>query len=453
LNDSLPKPWQELADELNLDIRPCEPPEEASGSWFDLQRHFGDAGFLRLLASPDDTATTLRLEVAPPAEELGADWVQSVASSLETRCGTGWQLQGDGPPWTLNGSLEAEAQREELTNLLQDVDALGAHVSSPETNQAPDWLRTDTPSADAPERGSEESGDAVFESIGDGDSESQISQDPSDGLSGHGGDARLDEAVVRETDGGLEARITLDRQVSTPELETLGRGLAHTLRARFGVTANPRPVEEPAGGDRGPSTLVIRIAEMDADHAAAFDPGEIADRLEDYFERLERFGGHGLTLADVLGLGSETDDRETRSTDADDSDEQDGVVLDLDRDTRTEQTAPPEDDASDETVLQGADAGLKAGNYTDPRLMRDDADTALVDVVLRHPGYAERRMAHNLGILLDVDFTDAMELVQDAPCLIAWGVGRERGQRFKRVIENAGGKVVLVEPETFTPAE
>jgi hypothetical protein len=62
-------------------------------------------------------------------------------------------------------------------------------------------------------------------------------------------------------------------------------------------------------------------------------------------------------------------------------------------------------------------------------------------------------MAHNLGILLDVDFTDAMELVQDAPCLIAWGVGRERGLRFKRVIENAGGKVVLVEPETFTPAE
>jgi hypothetical protein len=453
LNDSLPKPWQELADELNLDIRPCEPPEDASGSWFDVQRHFGEAGFLRLLAGPDDPGIMLRLELAPPAEDLGADWVQSVASSLESRCGAGWQRQGEGPPWTLHASLQSDTERGTLADLLKDVGALGAHVSSPETNRPPEWLQTDTPSADAPEPASKDSGDAVFESIGDADSESQISQASSDGLSGHGGEARLDDASVRETDGGLEARITLDREVSTAELEALGRGLAHTLRARFGVTAHPRPAEEPTGDDRPPSTLVIRIAEMDADHAAAFDPAEIAGRLEGYFERLERFGGHGLTLADVLGLGSNTDDPEPRPTELDDSSEPDGVVLDLERGGPTNEAAPPEDDAADETVLQDADAGLKAGNYTDPRLMRDDADTALVDVVLRHPGYAERRMAHNLGILLDVDFTDAMELVQDAPCLIAWGVGRERGQRFKRVIENAGGKVVLVEPETFTPAE
>ncbi len=128
--------------------------------------------------------------------------------------------------------------------------------------------------------------------------------------------------------------------------------------------------------------------------------------------------------------------------------------------SRSDETSSDED----EIVLGGADSspdpepaepetGLTPGDYTDPRLMRDDATTSLVDVVLRHPGYAEDKMGHNLSILLGVDFPEAMELVETAPRVIAWGVGRERASRFQRVIEEAGGKVVLVEPDSLQDAQ
>lgn len=131
---------------------------------------------------------------------------------------------------------------------------------------------------------------------------------------------------------------------------------------------------------------------------------------------------------------------------------------------RSEDEATPSADAAetsdDEIVLGGPDdederepaepeTGLTPGDYTDPRLMREDATTSLVDVVLRHPGYAEEKMGHNVSILLGIDFPEAMELIETAPRVIAWGVGRDRATRFKRVIEQAGGKVVLVEPDSL----
>lgn len=472
---SLPDAWRELADELDLDVRPCEPPDDTTdgAQWFDVLRRFGDEGFMRLLASPGATTTSLRLELAPPRGGSGPEWVQAVASELESRLDTHWNVDDDGPPWTLKASVADGPNPDNLAPFLTGLMQLGDYISSPDSAQPPEWLKSTDGSGEKPRSDDPESQhtDGIFETIGDdaGDDGSRqpASDDPDRGrrLSGHGSDARLAAANVVESDGSLEATITLDRDVSTSALETLGRGLAHTLRARFGVHARPLPAGGDSGASSGTKTVSVRIDEMDSERAARFDAKEMADRLDDYFDRLEKFGGHGLALADVLGLGESADERtqtkrgeeptdqRSESGGSRDEPEDDGIVLNLEGDAPDEQRPPDEGDDAGETVLQGPDSGLQAGNYTDPRLKREDAETALVDVVLRHPGYAERRMAHNLGILLDVDFTDAMELVQDAPCLIAWGVGRERGLRFKRVIENAGGKVVLVEPETFTPAE
>lgn len=496
---SLPDAWRELADELDLDVRPCDPPDDTTGGaqWFDVLRRFGDEGFMRLLASPDTTRSSLRLELAPPRGGSGPEWVQAVASELKSRLDANWNVDDGGPPWTLTASVVDGPNTDNLAPFLTGLMQLGDYISSPDSAEPPAWLTPAEGSREAPRSGSEQmprSGDTesrdtdgIFETIGDDagdDGSRQSAADDPDRrrrLSGHGSDARLAAANIVESDGSLQATITLDRDVSTSALETLGRGLAHTLRARFGVHARPLPAGGDSDSTSGTKTVSVRIDEMDSERAATFDATEMADRLDDYFGRLEKFGGHGLALADVLGLGDSADEqtqtkrgqestrgsrrtieesRDTKMTDqgtepegSGDEPEDDGVVLNLEGDASDEQSLREGADDSGETVLQGADSGLQAGNYTDPRLKREDAETALVDVVLRHPGYAERRMAHNLGILLDVDFTDAMELVQDAPCLIAWGVGRERGLRFKQVIENAGGKVVLVEPETFTPAE
>lgn len=104
---------------------------------------------------------------------------------------------------------------------------------------------------------------------------------------------------------------------------------------------------------------------------------------------------------------------------------------------------------ADAPSAQGREGSLRAKDFTDPRLKRADATTPLVDVVLRHPGYAERATTQALGILLSVEHHRARALVEGAPCVIAWGVGREQAQTLKMVVEGAGGKIVLVEPGTF----
>ena len=85
----------------------------------------------------------------------------------------------------------------------------------------------------------------------------------------------------------------------------------------------------------------------------------------------------------------------------------------------------------------------------DERLRRPEATSAQVDVVLRHPGYYDQKIGQVLSILRSVEFHNARRLAESAPCVIAWGIGRERAQTFKSVLEGAGGKVLLVEPGTF----
>ena len=60
-----------------------------------------------------------------------------------------------------------------------------------------------------------------------------------------------------------------------------------------------------------------------------------------------------------------------------------------------------------------------------------------------------RTIGQVLGILLEIDYPDALKLASQAPCIIAWGVSQERAQTMKRVIERTDGRVVLVEPDSL----
>ena len=108
-------------------------------------------------------------------------------------------------------------------------------------------------------------------------------------------------------------------------------------------------------------------------------------------------------------------------------------------------------EAEEAGYTQRKDA-LEPKDFNDPRLKRPDADSPLVDVVLRHPGYSDRRIAQVLSILLSVDYPTARGIAEDAPCVILWGVDRARAiEHFQHPIDGAGGKVLLVEPNTFAP--
>jgi hypothetical protein len=210
------------------------------------------------------------------------------------------------------------------------------------------------------------------------------------------------------------------------------------------------------------------------------DVRRLRDDISDYCARLRKFGELRLSLEEFLGIRGATKTPERREErresrreeprrERDEEPASGGFVLGFgsddapEKERREERREEPrrERDARDEEEPQGLtlsfdDAGsaggkdvLQAGNFEDARLKREDATTALVDVVLRHPGYSDKNICQVLTILLSIDYSKALHTIQQAPCVIAWGIGMERALTFRNVIEGAGGKVLLVEPGTF----
>ena len=95
------------------------------------------------------------------------------------------------------------------------------------------------------------------------------------------------------------------------------------------------------------------------------------------------------------------------------------------------------------------DAALRTGDFEDQRLREPDSTESLVDVVLRHPGYSDRRVGQVLSILLSVEYHSALQLMRSAPIVIARGVAHDRGLSIKELVENAGGKIQLTDPSRY----
>jgi len=96
-----------------------------------------------------------------------------------------------------------------------------------------------------------------------------------------------------------------------------------------------------------------------------------------------------------------------------------------------------------------SDGPLKPGDFEDARLSEPDSEVPLVDVVLRHPGYSDRRVGQVLSILLSIEYHVALRLMNSSPCVIAHGVSKDRGYTLKNMVENAGGRIQLTDPGRY----
>lgn len=285
-----------------------------------------------------------------------------------------------------------------------------------------------------------------FESIGDGD-DSELTKRREATIEGTG-TARSDNRIV--------LGLSFPQMLQPRHVDALEEGLIHHLRTKFEILVDP--VDESDLGSRAPALpstartrLYFQTEPVDNRNSRA----ELKRDINEFLDRLERFSSFGVDLFEYLGVG-ETVLNTDGFSDGKRREDLDESQLSFRRRTSERGDAPrdtaPTVEPTDETTVLDLGDGtdrLESKNYTDPRLRREDADTALVDVVLRHPGYSDSRIGQVLSILLSIEYHDALDIADNAPCVIAWGVSQKRARRFKDVIESAGGKVVLVEPETF----
>jgi len=352
----------------------------------------------------------------------------------------------------------------------------------------PDWLASARDDDSAGTRATsttdpDEASSRLFEPIGadandsggSGSKQSQVDGDVNFDLAGYD--------TVSSRDTGARLELNFESPVPSTAIDRFAEALAHSLRARFDVNATLET------GDLapGPADSIVISVEPTASAPPDTDP---ATATTDYLDRLIRFRRLGVPVAESIGLRDapgesrpKNQSKQRRSKTR--SDGQPDTTDDSTAPRSAESEAGPDDEAptTEETSNEGVTLGsastsadpaaatsssetddettlekpedeaptgpLKTGHFTDPRLMRDDATTSLVDVILRHPGYRDERMAQVLSILLSLDYPDAKHLVNQAPTHLAWGVGRERAQRLKRVVEDTGGKVVFVEPDSI----
>ena len=505
----LPDSWNSVLSDLGLEAKPAEAPTDTAGDWFELYASFQTRGFVRALAAQNGDKTHLRLQLAVPTGEHADGEVRDrILRAFAEAVGGDWNVVSEDPEWLLTGHLNGSLDEAQLGRWLRRVEDLADLSETGEIDEI-DWLAEpkdssdeqedeevsadpveETPADSAPKSSESDVSGGLFESIGDDTPSSGLGRDDSQ-VSGLIEEARLADFDVWTTDETVCARFRVDVDLPEADREELGRALAHALRARYDLAARPLPPQTKA--DEGATAIRLEVTPSEGGISGALSLDEIGEDVESYFERLARFDEHGVRLANFLGIDGDdsgssgstagsrsrkasatrrkrgsgrtgsrsaptdssesgrertarrSESRRSRSTprqrDEPAADADGSVVLDL---------GGGSDDASPDSAAPEGEGELKAGNYRDPRLLREDAETSLVDVVLRHPGYAERKMGHNLSILLSIDFPDAIELVEAAPSVLAWGVSRQRGLRFKRVIEDAGGKVVLVEPDSLT---
>ena len=414
----------------------------------------------------------MSVQLALPTGSYTSDEILTgIRGEFSDVLGGNWEVEAKDPDWELRVELDEAPGSSAFSDWLRRLEDL-ADVAEDKDLENAQWLvgrlngeaTAQAEGTESPQQ-KPDTGGGVFESIGDDE------PDP-DKPTGMLADVRLSSYEIQAVDDGVEVRLRLDTKLPTADIEQLARGLAHALRARYDVSSRPIPAEDSAARSDG-SVARVRVEPTKLGVSGPLSTEEFSEQIDKYFERLERFDELGVKLADVLGLTAESSSpTQTASRRARRQRTREEPEAPTEKPDETERRAPrrepaeserrparESDDAEGSGFVLGVEdrssnntspeSGLEAGNYRDPRLLREDATTSLVDVVLRHPGYAEEKMGHNLSILLSIDYPEAMELVESAPRVIAWGVAHERGMNFKRVIEKAGGKVVLVEPDSL----
>ena len=71
------------------------------------------------------------------------------------------------------------------------------------------------------------------------------------------------------------------------------------------------------------------------------------------------------------------------------------------------------------------------------------ADIALADVYLRSTGYNHAKLAQIMAVYLEMDRSRALELIEQAPCLLRSGIPRDRARSIRQVLEGTGAKITV----------
>ncbi|MBA2665296.1 MAG: hypothetical protein H0U74_23610 [Bradymonadaceae bacterium] len=453
--------WRQVLDELGITPQSTAAPDGAHGMWFQTLARFARTGFLRVLASPNDAedSLALRAQIAPGPSTAQTDAVlDALVAGLAQRSNTVWQAQSKQVPWELSTTLALDTQdgvetyRKALLALMKLGDlvagadeglsvaslkeALGVAMPANEASPA-------QPETALPQAGGTSTEGFVFETIGSGASSATA---PAFAETGN-----IERANVSVVGDHLEAAVSVDTVLRPVELTRLADGLAHHLRVRFDADVTPLGDSERAEralSEPHQSNFYLRIQSADETLRNPAGRADLQHKIEAYFQKIQDFGRLGIDIFDVLGLRQDAAPASASASSTilsaspaplpgqGATTNNDGIVLDL--------------GAGGFAAASGAAGdGLRKGDFADQRLRRPDATTPLVDVVLRHPGYSDRRIGQVLSILLSIEYHAALRLAENAPCVIAWGLANERARSFKDVIETTGGKAVLVEPDTF----
>ncbi|TXD36342.1 hypothetical protein FRC96_09695 [Lujinxingia vulgaris] len=437
MGESISATWNEVFESRGMELHPAPaPPGSTPGtSWHQGLAAFEKHSFVRLLISEDGEQATAFVELAAgPPEGQETRLANAACQWLSRATPASWELVSAEMPANLRATLaNADA-------LYASLDALLAFMArASEVNSANGWLTFFGASGVPPSASVEEQPSAAatsgspFETIGQGDT----TPPSTDGATANAAGAQRLE-VIDSGQGALTLNVHLSHVLGSAESQRLVHALSHFLHARYDVQA------QQAADQSSPHTLSLAIEP----ERYLGSRRELASDLERFCKRLGDYIAAGGDLQDYLGINE--------------------VVLPSPRPTTSSASrpAPVLDTASPShhRASESADSGvvfdlssasastareLVQGDFTDSRLKRDDAQTALVDLVLRHPGYSERRINQVLTILLSIDYAAAERLAESAPCVIAWGLSRDRALSFKDVLQSAGGKALLVEPGTF----
>ncbi|RVU48834.1 hypothetical protein EA187_05240 [Lujinxingia sediminis] len=437
MGESISATWTEVFQSRGMTLHPAPaPPGSKPGTpWHQGLTAFEKHSFIRLLIREEASEATVFVELAAgPPEGQETSLANAACQWLNRATPASWELVSAAMPANLSATLpNAEA-------LYASLDALLAFMArASEVDTAEGWLTFFGSSGDGPTTSATPTpasgarANSPFETIGQRDSPHQ----DTDASATHA--PRLE--VVDGGAGPLMLNVHLSNVLGGSESQRLAHALSHYLHARYDVQAHH------AADRSSPHTLSLTVEP----ERYLGSRQELASDLERFCKRLGDYIDAGGDLQDYLGTNdvvlpsprqdspSPAPSRSASLPDAAPSYSHygasegsgSGVVFDL-------------SSASASTARE-----LVQGDFSDSRLKRDDAQTALVDLVLRHPGYSDRRINQVLTILLSIDYAAAERLAESAPCVIAWGLSRERALSFKDVLHSAGGKALLVEPGTF----
>ena len=468
MNPQLPESWKPVLESSGLSTTEIDTPIGESSEWLKLQMRFGTRGFTMLHARSDADTITWRATLSLPIPEESAGLASLLAEQLQDLGATESSVTHAGPPATVIASFPATLGEEGIQRVVLTTLRAADYVQALELDSsAPNPLLTPATNTRPEEPTAPASTSSAFEQIGD-DTPAPREQAPAAPTSGF---EQIGPGTTRPTSttASVDSLALVDHLIDSSGRDvdvhfifsdaldaTLRRALEDAL-SRTTATRFDAYVElaEPREATDRSVHMILAPAISTADER---DVDALRQDCVRFARRLREFGELGVSLAELIELdrpAPRARSTRTETTHTDDAPRrgdapasESGFVLDLGGSSSSER----DDEGETELGMPARSAGLTAGDFTDPRLRRDDSTADLVDVVLRHPGYSDKNISKVLSILLSIEYSKALMLAQSAPCVIAWGIGQERALTMKNVIESGGGRVVLVEPDTFAPS-